>query len=122
MIVAIIWMVACVWIAVAPADAADPAGAVEELKGSAFADSGPQHRTLDKASPIFVGDRVSTAAASRLTMRLGTDTTIRLGENTQLVIDKFLPETGGQISLESGPMLFDRPAGACRCRSGAHMR
>jgi ferric-dicitrate binding protein FerR (iron transport regulator) len=107
-------IVACVWAALAKARASDPAGKVEELKGSAFADTAQQHRALNGASPIYVGDRVSTGAASRLTMRLGTDTTVKLGENTQLVIDKFLPETGGEISLEAGPMLFDRPPGARR--------
>lgn len=96
------------------AEATDAAGEVKDVKGNAFADTGRQHRSLARASPIYVGDRVSTGAASRLTMHLGTDTTIRLGENAQLVIDKFLPETGGEISLESGPMLFERPPGARR--------
>jgi hypothetical protein len=105
-------LLACTWVAVAKAGAADAAGEVEDLKGKAFADTSQQHRALDRTSPIYVGDRVSTAAASRLTMHLGTDTTVKLGENSQLVIDKFLPETGGEISLESGPMLFDRPPGA----------
>jgi ferric-dicitrate binding protein FerR (iron transport regulator) len=94
--------------------AADPAGQVQELKGEAFADAAQQHRVLAKDAPIFVGDRISTGTASRLTMHLGVDTTISLGEKTELVIDKFLPDTGGEISLESGPMLFDRPAGAKR--------
>jgi ferric-dicitrate binding protein FerR (iron transport regulator) len=100
--------------AIRHAEATDAAGNVEELKGNAFAETGQQHRVLDKASPIYVGDHVSTAAASRLTMHLGADTTIKLGENTQLVIDKFLEQTGGEISLESGSMLFDRPSGARR--------
>jgi ferric-dicitrate binding protein FerR (iron transport regulator) len=107
-------LLAFAWIAIGKADAADAAGEVEDLKGSAFADTSQQHRALDRTSPIYVGDRVSTGAASRLTMHLGTDTTVKLGENSQLVIDKFLPETGGEISLESGPMLFDRPPGARR--------
>ena len=107
-------LVAGASIAATQALAADPAGEVQELKGEAFADAAQQHRVLDKASPIFVGDRVSTGAASRLTMHLGADTTISLGEKTELVIDKFLPDTGGEITLESGPMLFDRPAGAKR--------
>jgi ferric-dicitrate binding protein FerR (iron transport regulator) len=102
------------FIAVRQASSADAAGEVEDLKGNAFADAGQQHRALDKASPLYVGDRISTSASSRLTMRLGTDTTIKLGENTQLVIDRFLSETGGEISLESGPILFDRPPGARR--------
>ncbi|HEX5442362.1 MAG TPA: FecR family protein [Pirellulales bacterium] len=111
---AILLIAACAWAALTEASASDPAGKVEDLKGIAAADTAQQHRALDRASPIYVGDRVSTGAASRLTMRLGADTTIRLGENTQLVIDKFLPETGGEISLEAGPMLFDRPPGARR--------
>jgi hypothetical protein len=110
----ILLIVACAWAALANARAGDAAGKVEDLKGSAAADTALQHRALDRASPIYVGDRVSTGAGSRLTMLLGTDTTIRLGENTQLVIDKFLPETGGEISLEAGPMLFDRPPGGRR--------
>src|SRR3954447_4348848 len=95
-----------------PSNAADPAGHVEELKGEAFADASNQHRPLEKSSSVFVGDRVETGASSRLTMLLGEDTTIRLGERAHLVIDQFLSTTGGEISLQSGPMLFDRPSGS----------
>ncbi len=42
-------------------------------------------------------------------MLLGEDTTIRLGERAHLVIDQFLSKTGGEISLGSGAMLFERP-------------
>jgi ferric-dicitrate binding protein FerR (iron transport regulator) len=100
------------WALPATAYAADAAGQVQEIKGDAFADTGPQHRTLDQTSLIYVADRVSTGSASRLTMQLGLNTTIKLGENTKLVVDKFLAETGGEISLESGPILVDRPPGA----------
>ena len=95
-----------------PANAADPAGRVEEIKGEAFADASNQHRTLEKSSSVFVGDRVETGASSRLTMLLGVDTTIRLGERAHLVIDQFLSTTGGEISVQAGPMLFDRPSGS----------
>jgi ferric-dicitrate binding protein FerR (iron transport regulator) len=44
-------------------------------------------------------------------MLLGEDTTIRLGERAHLVIDQFLSTTGGEISLQSGPILFDRSSG-----------
>ena len=92
--------------------AADPAGRVEEIKGEAFVDASNQHRPLEKASALFVGDHVATGASSRLTMLMGADTTIKLGEKAQLVIDQFLSTTGGEISLQSGPMLFDRPSGS----------
>jgi hypothetical protein len=95
-----------------PSNAADPAGRVEEIKGEAFADASNQHRPLEKASSVFVGDRVETGASSRLTMLLGVDTTIRLGERAHLVIDQFLSTTGGEISVQAGPMLFDRPSGS----------
>ena len=77
--------------------AADPAGRVEEIKGEAFADGSNQHRTLEKSSSIYVGDRVETGVSSRLTMLLGEDTTIRLGERAHLLIDQFLSTTGGEI-------------------------
>jgi hypothetical protein len=95
-----------------PSNAADPAGRVEEIKGEAFADASNQHRPLQKSSSVYVGDRVETGPSSRLTMLLGEDTTIKLGERAHLVIDQFLSTTGGEISLQSGPMLFDRPSGS----------
>src|SRR5205814_3861703 len=70
-----------------PLSAADPAGRVEEIKGEAFADASNQHRPLEKSSSVYVGDRVETGPSSRLTMLLGEDTTIRLGERAHLVID-----------------------------------
>ena len=109
---------ACVILAsqlcLAPAFAADPVGDVQEIKGEAFADAGPQHRVLEKASTVYLADRISTGSASRLALHLGTDTTVRLGEKAQLVIDQFLVDAGGEISLQSGPMLFERPEGARR--------
>ena len=92
-----------------PSSAGNLAGRVEEIKGDAFAEASNQHRTLEKSSSLYVGDRVATGASSRLTMLLGEDTTIRLGERAHLVIDQFLSTTGGEILLESGPMLFERP-------------
>lgn len=95
-----------------PSSATDRAGRVEEIKGEAFADASNQHRALEKSSSLYVGDRVATGPSSRLMMLLGEDTTIRLGELAHLVIDQFLSTTGGEISLESGPMLFERPSGS----------
>lgn len=96
------------------ARSADAVGQVEEIQGEAFADANGQHRSLERASPLYVGDNVGTGAAARLKMRLGEDTTVRLGERAHLVIDQFLLATTGEISLESGPMLYDRPSGSRR--------
>ena len=122
LILVVVCISASICLSLSQAEAAEAAGEVADLKGAAFADAGQQRRALDKASPIFVGDRVSTGAASRLAIHLGKDTTVKLGENTQLVIDKFLPETGGEISLELQERCSSiaRPEpGASRCRSEA---
>jgi len=96
----------------APSIAADAAGLVQDITGEAFAVASNQHRALQKSSQVYVGDSVATGPSSRLTMLLGEDTTIRLGENARLVIDQFLSTTGGEISLPAGPMLFERPDGS----------
>jgi ferric-dicitrate binding protein FerR (iron transport regulator) len=94
-----------------PARAAERVGSVEDVKGEAFAELDAGRRTLNRAAPVFLGDEVATGIASRLGMRLGRDTVIRLGEQARLKIDRFLVDAGGEMTLRSGPMLFDRPAG-----------
>ena len=91
---------------------AGQAGSVEEIRGDAFAEARAVRRPLGPAAPLFIGDNVSTGAVSRLTMHLGRDTTLRLGERTRVTIDRFLVDAGGQISLHSGPVMFERPSGA----------
>ena len=97
-----------------PALGAEPAGAVEDVRGEAFAEADAVRRLLDRFAPVFLGDQVGTGTASRLGMRLGRDTTIRLGENARLTIDRFLAGAGGEMTLQSGPLLLDRPAGSSR--------
>jgi hypothetical protein len=92
--------------------AEEGAGSVKDIKGEAFAEASDSRRTLEPAAAIFVGDHVSTGPASRLTMLLGHDTTIRLGERGSVVIDRFLMNAGGEITLQSGPLMFERPAGS----------
>ena len=87
----------------------EPVGAVNALTGTAFAESGSERRALDRAAPVFIGDKVATEPNSRLAMLLGTDTTLRLGERTSVTIDRFLVNAGGEIVLNSGRLLFDRP-------------
>ena len=87
----------------------DRAGAVEDLKGEAFAEKNSKRRDLERAAPLFIQDQVATGAASRLSMRLGRDTLLKLGERAKVVIDRYLVAAGGEITLQSGPLLFDRP-------------
>jgi hypothetical protein len=92
------------------AQPAEHAGSVADLKGQAFAERQSVRRELGRAAPLFVRDQVGTGADSRLTMRLGRDTTLKLGERARLTIDRYLVDAGGEIVLESGPMLLERPA------------
>jgi ferric-dicitrate binding protein FerR (iron transport regulator) len=94
------------------AQGAERAGIVEDVRGEAFAETDAIRRMLDSAAPLFLGDEVGTGAESRLRMLLGRDTTIKLGEQARLKIDRFLVDAGGDITLQSGPLLFDRPPGS----------
>jgi hypothetical protein len=91
------------------AQPAEHVGSVEDLKGHAFAERQSVRRELGRAAPLFIRDQVGTGADSRLTMRLGRDTTLKLGERARLTIDRYLVDAGGEIVLDSGPMLLERP-------------
>src|SRR3974377_53327 len=90
----------------AKAAGAEQAGTVEEIKGEAFAAAANVRRTLDREAAIFLGDDVGTERESRLSMRLGRDTTIRLGEQARVKIERYLVDAGGQIVLNGGARLL----------------
>jgi hypothetical protein len=92
-------------------DGVEAIGSVEEANGEAFAVIKEKRRMLERASPIFVNDQVGTGSNSRVELRLGEHTKIRLGERARLKIDRFLLNTGGEITLDSGPMLFEKRDG-----------
>ena len=106
------------FLALRPARAVERVGLVEDITGEAFAELELVRRTLDRQAPVFLGEEVVTGVASRLKMRLGRDTRVRLGEQARLKIDRFLVEAGGEMTLYSGPLLFDgRPR-----RAGVQIR
>jgi ferric-dicitrate binding protein FerR (iron transport regulator) len=94
-------------VALRPTHAAEQVGSVEGVTGEAFAELEQVRRTLDRAAPIFLSEEVATGAASRLAMRLGRATTVKLGEQARLKIDRYLVDAGGEMTLRSGPMLFE---------------
>lgn len=100
------------------ARAAERVGTVEDVKGQAFAERESASRALDPQAPVFLNDTVITGLGSRLGMRLGAHTMVRLGEQARLKIDRFIVDAGGEITLGSGPLLFDGPAG----RAGIQVR
>jgi hypothetical protein len=100
----------------AHAEPAQPVGSVEDVKGEAFVEAQAARRSLDKAAPLFINDLVGTGPDSRLTLQLGKDTTLRVGPQARLTIDRLLVNAGGEITLQSGPILFDRPLGSAPAR------
>jgi len=94
-------------LAVKPVRAVERVGSVEEVTGEAFAELESVRRALDRAAPVFLNEEIVTGVASRLGMRLGRNTTVRLGEKARLKIDQFLVDAGGEMTLRSGPLLFD---------------
>jgi ferric-dicitrate binding protein FerR (iron transport regulator) len=96
----------------ARAQGAKQAGSVENVTGDAFAEARAVRRALQPTAPVFIADQVRTGSGSRLTMQLGRDTKLRLGGDTRITIDRFLVDAGGEITLNSGPVLFERPEGS----------
>jgi len=103
------------------AAAAQNAGSVKDVAGQAFAGTSAARRTLEPQAAILLGDHVETGDRSRLTLLLGRKTTVRLGERGRVVIDRFLVDAGGDITLQSGPVMVEHPdggsAGRLRIRS-----
>ena len=92
-----------------------PAGQVAALQGQAEATLANDPRALAPKDAVFVGDDVATADKSRLELRLGADTTLRMGALTRIRIDAFLADAGGEITLDDGALLVDKdPASAAR--------
>lgn len=84
------------------------AGEVLDLRGSAEALRDESPRDLAPEDAVFVGDLVATAEKSMIEMRLGTDSTLRLGASTRLRIENFMIEEGGEIFLDSGALFVDK--------------
>ena len=93
------------------AAAAQNAGSVQELAGQAYAGTTAARRALEPRATILLGDQVETGEHSRVTMLLGRQTTVRLGERGRVTIDRFLVEAGGEITLQSGPVMVEHPDG-----------
>ena len=85
------------------------AGTVDLVKGECFAETGSAHRSLAKDDSVFILDHVGTGPDSRLTVHLGQNTRVRLGERARITIDRYLVNSGGELTLDSGPMFFERP-------------
>ncbi|HUK07013.1 MAG TPA: FecR domain-containing protein [Stellaceae bacterium] len=98
------------------ARAESPIGSVAAVRGDVFKEVRAEHMALAAAAPLFVGDVVGTGRVSRATLRLGADTVVLMGADVLLTIDSFLADAGGEITLQSGPILYDHDGGAAPMR------
>ena len=91
-----------------PAAAAEEAGVVRQVVGAATAAAGTAIRPLNASAAVFVDDLVKTGQNARLGLALGDRTTLNLGAETEIRIDRYLKDAGGEINLVTGTMLFER--------------
>lgn len=89
------------------ARAAEAAGAVVQLTGSAAAFARAERRVLSPQAAVFLDDTVTTAESSKLEIRLGGETTLKMGAKGRVRIDR-LTGGGGLVSLEDGAALVDK--------------
>lgn len=94
-----------------PARAANEIGEVIDVKGEVMKTQNEVETRIRTGALLANNDLVATGKRSFAAMRLGSDTKIIMGENTEVLLDSFLAEQGGTIELVSGDMVFDRPEG-----------
>jgi ferric-dicitrate binding protein FerR (iron transport regulator) len=75
---------------------------LERMTGPTMHSSGSQWRPTVQGEPIRVGDRLRTDGAGRLALRIDTQTTVRLDENTLAVVTD-----ADTLTLERGAAYID---------------
>lgn len=88
--------------------AGDQAGEVSQARNECLGFFEGQIRRLAVPDPVFIGEMVRTGGESRLGLRLGRRTNLKLGENTEIKIDRYIADAGGEIELLNGAILFER--------------
>ena len=58
--------------------------------------------------PVHVAETVRTGAEARAVLGLGERTTLRLGAETEVRLDRYIIDAGGELTLGGGAILFDR--------------
>ena len=98
-------------IAASPAAAqprASAIGTVMELRGDVHAEADGKRRVLQARDEVLAGDVLVTGDNARVVLQLGPQTTIKLGAQARLKIERYLAETGGVFDMQAGHMMFER--------------
>jgi ferric-dicitrate binding protein FerR (iron transport regulator) len=89
---------------------AEAVGNVTALKGKASAELAGKTRALKLKAPVHLTETLLTGGDARLTALLATKTTLKLGAKTKVRIDKFIVDSGGELTFNSGALLLDAPS------------
>jgi ferric-dicitrate binding protein FerR (iron transport regulator) len=91
--------------------AAETVGNVTELKGKASAELAGKTRALKVKAPLHLTETLITGGGeARLTALLAAKTTLKLGARTKVRLDKFIVDSGGELTFNSGALLLDAPS------------
>jgi hypothetical protein len=86
--------------------AAELAGRVEEIKGTAWAQTADeQPRKLEKGSPVYVTDKITTESNSSVQLRFEDNTKFMIGADSAMVIEQFIFKKPDQANSFSSRVL-----------------
>jgi hypothetical protein len=91
-----------------PALAANAVGEALRVEGDAVLTRVKVAQALEAQAALFDGDHVRTGVESFAELLLASATRIHLGPQSEVGIDRFIADLGGEISI-GGQMVFDRP-------------
>ena len=91
---------------------AEPVGSVVASRGEAALERADGRSSAEAGAAVMLNDRATTGEASRLDLKLGAATRLRLGANASLKVDKFVAKLSARSTLEEGAVLIDRSEGA----------
>jgi ferric-dicitrate binding protein FerR (iron transport regulator) len=87
-------------------------GAVTSAVGSAFLERSASRMPAAGGADVLLDDLALTGEDSRLDLRIGRATRIKLGSRSQLRIDRFVAGASADVELLDGPAFIDHRPGA----------
>ncbi len=94
-----------------PARAETVIGKAFDIRGTVQRKRQQSHEGLAAGAEIMEKDLVATGPDGFADLQLEGDTRILLGNQTELLLDRFIANQGGTLELGMGQMVFDRPEG-----------
>lgn len=93
-----------------PSVADKEVGHVSAIAGRGYAGDSPPRR-LRMEEGLRMGDRVWTEAASRASLALDLGALVHMGPEAYVILDRFVTQSSGVLTLGAGAIVFDRGDG-----------